>query len=233
MLNRTKLTLDETDMPNNAPKQIQTLQAIIDQMAETSKPSKSVKPTQKTNTRNPHKKTDSQPNNHQANNHHQKNKSVQAKQSAKKMSEKKLRSTAFSLLARREHSQSELRKKLIDYGADAEEVDKLLVEFIEKNYQSDGRTNQALFRQNIRQGKGIKRLEQSLKKHGLQEDEQLTALIAETNWLEQAIKQRIKKFGETLPTLPKEKARQLRFLQYKGYDIGICYQAIKTNDFDF
>ena len=46
------------------------------------------------------------------------------------------------------------------------------------------------------------------------------------DWLEQVVQLRIKKFGADLPTEAKEKARQFRFLQYRGFDLDICRQAL-------
>lgn len=47
------------------------------------------------------------------------------------------------------------------------------------------------------------------------------------DWLQQAVEARCRKYGDSIPTDPKEKARQLRFLQYRGFDMGICFEALK------
>lgn len=49
----------------------------------------------------------------------------------------------------------------------------------------------------------------------------------EVDWLTQAVEARVRKYGDAIPTDPKEKARQLRFLQYRGFDMGICFDALK------
>ena len=63
------------------------------------------------------------------------------------------------------------------------------------------------------------------------EEETQTAAITEENyevdWLAQAVEARVRKYGDSIPTDPKEKARQLRFLQYRGFDMGICFEALK------
>lgn len=51
----------------------------------------------------------------------------------------------------------------------------------------------------------------------------------DSQWLTLAVTARIKRFGEAIPTEAKEKARQLRFLQYRGFNADICYQAIKLS----
>lgn len=51
----------------------------------------------------------------------------------------------------------------------------------------------------------------------------------EVDWLTQAVEARVRKYGDMIPSEPKEKARQLRFLQYRGFDMGICFEALKHN----
>ena len=52
---------------------------------------------------------------------------------------KSLRSRALDLLSRREMSQAELRRKLAPYAEDPAEIDALLQEFADRNWQSDRR----------------------------------------------------------------------------------------------
>ncbi len=124
----------------------------------------------------------------------------------------KLRSIAFALLGRREYSAAELKEKLIALGARIEDIDPLLNELMENNYQSDERMAGMLVRSNLRKGRGISRIQQDLKKHQIDMD--LAAEeINRVDWLQQAIELRIKKFGRLIPKEAKEKNRQLRFLQ--------------------
>lgn len=50
---------------------------------------------------------------------------------------------------------------------------------------------------------------------------------ANVDWLTLAVETRVKKFGASVPTTPKEKARQLRFLQYRGFDTAVCFDALQ------
>lgn len=50
---------------------------------------------------------------------------------------------------------------------------------------------------------------------------------ANVDWLTLAVEIRVKKFGASVPTTPKEKARQLRFLQYRGFDTSVCFDALQ------
>lgn len=49
----------------------------------------------------------------------------------------------------------------------------------------------------------------------------------EVDWLQQAVEARVRKYGDSIPTDPKEKARQLRFLQYRGFGADVCFDALK------
>ena len=143
----------------------------------------------------------------------------------------RLRSTAFALLAKREHSRQELKSKLLLYGASPEELEPLLAELTGNDYQSDERMAGMLVRANMRKGRGPARIQQELKKHHI-EAELAEEDIEQVNWLQQAIELRMRKFGEELPTEQKEKARQVRFLQYRGFNLDICFKAITRNSLD-
>lgn len=143
----------------------------------------------------------------------------------------RLRSTAFALLAKREHSRQELKSKLLLYGASPEELEPLLAELTGNDYQSDERMAGMLVRANMRKGRGPARIQQELKKHHI-EAELAEEDIEQVNWLQQAIELRMRKFGEELPTEQKEKARQVRFLQYRGFNLDICFKAITKNSLD-
>lgn len=55
----------------------------------------------------------------------------------------------------------------------------------------------------------------------------------EVSWLQLAVEARTKKYGNDLPKSPKDKARQLRFLQYRGFETGICFDALGMTMADF
>lgn len=166
-----------------------------------------------------------------------------------------LRWLAFYYLSKRELSQHELKSKLIAKNCDPIAVDELLHEFAEKNYQSDERCATMIVREAIRKGRGVRYISEQLKKSGLNAkdfggiDELITlADIAsvsdgtileghdntdEIDWLRLAVEARSKKYGDNLPTTPKEKSRQWRFLQYRGFDTQICFKALTMTLADF
>ncbi|MGK8252112.1 regulatory protein RecX [Moraxella lacunata] len=170
-----------------------------------------------------------------------------------------LRWLAFYYLSKKELSRHELKTKLIAKDCDPQAVDDLLDEFAEKGYQSDTRCATTLVREAVRKGRGVRYLTDSLKKAGLDvkafggvdelivmsdvdsvadgtildNDNKGNDKDDEIDWLKLAVEARCKKYGDNIPKDPKEKARQLRFLQYRGFDMGVCFDALKMNLGDF
>ena len=162
--------------------------------------------------------------------------------------ESRLRWLAFYYLSRREYGKAELKQKLLDKEQDPEKIDALLDEFEEKGYQSDYRTILMLIRENIRKGRGRVRIKQEFyrKKIALPgnidelidmanaESEEFSEFIDDSadnlvegiDWLKLAVSARTKKYGDNIPTEQKDKARQLRFLQYRGFNTDICFEAL-------
>jgi|GEM_PF-135984 len=161
--------------------------------------------------------------------------------------ESRLRWLAFYYLSRREHARGELRQKLLDKDQDPQKVEALLDEFAEKGYQSDWRTAMMLIREGMRKGRGRERIRQDFYKRKLEvpsnidelidmassESDEFADFIDEdapeegVDWLRLAVEARVRKYGAALPESQKEKARQLRFLQYRGFKSGICFEALK------
>ncbi|CAG68250.1 MULTISPECIES: regulatory protein RecX [Acinetobacter] len=137
----------------------------------------------------------------------------------------KLRSLAFALLTRKEYSKSELIEKLKLYAVDENEVIQLVDELSDQHYQSDQRVAELVLSSQLRKGKGPNRIKQALKNKELD-----TALIndeiQDIDWLEQAYQLKVKKFGTDVETDAKLKAKQIRFLQYRGFDMDIIMKAI-------
>ena len=51
--------------------------------------------------------------------------------------------------------------------------------------------------------------------------------IHNIDWVEQAYQLKVKKFGEEVEKDPKLKAKQMRFLQYRGFDLDVIMKAIQ------
>ncbi|ENX57252.1 MULTISPECIES: regulatory protein RecX [Acinetobacter] len=143
----------------------------------------------------------------------------------KTLTGQRLRSYAFALLTRRDYSKAELISKLNLYAINPDEVANLVEELAQQNYQSDQRVAELTLASQIRKGKGLQRIKQALKAKQL-DAELITEELQEVDWVDQAYQLKVKKFGEEVATDPKIKAKQVRFLQYRGFDMGVIMKAI-------
>jgi regulatory protein len=143
-----------------------------------------------------------------------------------------LRLRAMNLLARREHLRAELSRKLRQrFGTDNElAIESVLDDLEEENLLSDSRFTQSYIRHRSARGYGPDRIRQELRQKGV--DVQLleeSMSVAEVDWADRARDVRRKKFGEEEPGDFREKARQLRFLNYRGFGSEYASAAV---DFD-
>ncbi len=140
---------------------------------------------------------------------------------------KQARKKAMDYLARREYGRLELQAKLEGAGFGTETarvaVDRLACEGL----QCDRRFIENFMQSRINQGKGPVRIRLDLGERKLEAgliDELLSE--CEEDWRALARQTREKKFGAGLPVEFKEKARQMRFLQYRGFESGQIQVAI-------
>ncbi len=132
---------------------------------------------------------------------------------------KEIRKKAMDFLARREYGQDELARKLADKGYRRSVVDDELHRLADEGLQSDTRFAESFVQSRINQGKGPVRIRADLRQRGIR-DGVIEGAIEEAacDWYELAREERVKKFGEAAPDDFKEKARQMRFLQYRGFE---------------
>lgn len=132
----------------------------------------------------------------------------------------KARRSAFALLARREHSAHELMKKLQrrDFSADA--INETLAYLREIDLQSDTRFAEAYFNKRVNDGYGPLRIEPELRERGIA-DHLIDVYVnaSALDWLQLARKLKQKKYGVANPEEYSEKAKQMRFLQYRGFTV--------------
>jgi regulatory protein len=129
-----------------------------------------------------------------------------------------VRATAMNLLARREHSTQELRDKLLARGFEDDEIAPALQTLSREDLLSDERFTESFVHSRVQRGSGPVKIRAELRQRGVT-DEIIANWLDERDpaWLERAEVVRCKKFGSTLPLDYKEKARQARFLQYRGF----------------
>jgi len=129
------------------------------------------------------------------------------------------RKKAMDFLARREYGQTELIKKLADKGYDRSVAERAVNKLTEDGLQSDQRFAEAFVQSRINQGKGPVRIRLDLGQRGVG-DAAIEHAIEEAsaNWFELARDVRQRKFGMGKPSDFKAKAKQMRFLQYRGFE---------------
>ena len=129
-----------------------------------------------------------------------------------------IRLAAMNLLARREHLRGELEVKLGKrFGAGAD-IGPVLDQLAEESLLSDQRFAESYIHYRSRKGYGPNRIRQELRQKGACSSLVSLALEAcDTDWVGMAREVRRKKFGESTPADFREKSRQLRFLQYRGF----------------
>ena len=128
---------------------------------------------------------------------------------------------AIAQLARRDFSASDLRRKLKDRGFSASAIDPVLQELKAGNVVNDDRYGENVVVYRARRGLGPARIKQELKQSGLaSETIQNTMAKAKDegpDFVSLARAARARKFGPELPKDWKERSKQARFLQYRGF----------------
>lgn len=134
---------------------------------------------------------------------------------------------ALKLLARREHSARELKRKLQARGISGEDADSAVAHATAEGWQSNPRYAGMLVRTRIAGGYGPVRIQSELEVAGVPGDEIRAALDgADVDWSALAAQVHAKKFGAP-PRTSAERARQYRYLQGRGFDGGQISAALK------
>jgi regulatory protein len=132
---------------------------------------------------------------------------------------KEIRKKAMDFLARREYGQRELIRKLADKGYLRHLVEQEIQTLTNETLQSDDRFAESFVQSRINQGKGPVRIRLDLSQRGIS-DAVIEMAIDESaaDWLGLARDVRLRKFGPAEPADFKAKAKQMRFLQYRGFE---------------
>lgn len=135
---------------------------------------------------------------------------------------------AIRILAMRDHSEKELRRKLVaplltkngpePIDAPPEEVDRVVAWCQESNYLDDARFTRQFIASRSRKGYGPARIRQELNQKGIGRTDIDQAMCdCDIDWLALARDQAQRKYGEPLPTVFAEKVKVQRFLLNRGY----------------
>ncbi len=130
----------------------------------------------------------------------------------------KLRATALAWLGRQEYSEAKFRRKLAQAEASDEQIELVVAEFIANNWLSEQRYCEAFVRSRIRKGQGWLRICNDGRVQGLDEKTLKQALNdSQTDWFELARETYQKRYAPSDKLEMKEKAKRLRFMQYRGF----------------
>jgi regulatory protein len=132
---------------------------------------------------------------------------------------------AIALLARRDFPSGELRAKLAEKGYNREVVAEVVEELRERGAVNDERYAGNFVAYHAGRGQGPARIRRDLR--GALEPELLeAALDSYADWAALARRVRASKFGASVPADWKSKARQARFLQYRGFSADHIWLAL-------
>ena len=144
-----------------------------------------------------------------------------------------VRRTAMDLLARREHGRVELTRKLRQRGALPEMIDTALDRLTEEGLLSESRYLESFMSYRARSGYGPLRIREELGQRGLQRtDIELALRESGLNWQEQREDTWRRKFSGHLPIDARERAKQGRFLSYRGYSMEMISRLFSGRGMD-
>lgn len=130
-----------------------------------------------------------------------------------------VKEAAVGYLSRRDHAEKELRQKLKNRGYESAEIDEAVAFCQDYNWLDDARFAGQMLRNGLAKGWGLLRIRQELKLKGVHEVVVRQLLDEdEIDWFEHARAVARRKFGETQADTPKEQAKRVRFMQYRGFD---------------
>lgn len=128
------------------------------------------------------------------------------------------RAVAMRMLAMREHSASEMSRKLLQKGFFEDEVANVLSDLITEDLLSNERFTECFVNSRRTRGSGPVKIKKELQQHKIESD--LIGCYLDSRdpvWTQEAARVRQKKFGPGLPEEFKDRVRQSQFLEYRGF----------------
>jgi regulatory protein len=177
---------------------------------------------------------------------------AKSEESSTQKSSVNLLAKAVAILSRREHSQKELRQRLLRYTDDLDAIEAVITRLQRENWQSDERFVEN-FVQSREQRWGNQKILQALSQHDL-DNEQLSDLkesLKESEY-DRAREIWIRRFGakygvdlygsdtivdeeflgeseeQSYEEQAKEKAKQMRFLASRGFSADVVYKVVNS-----
>jgi regulatory protein len=128
-----------------------------------------------------------------------------------------IRAAAVTLLARRDFLAAELRERLASRGCDPAATASVIGELLEERVLDDARYAERFVASRADRGQGPARIAAELASLGASRELIEAAIESGPDWRALAGAARRRKFGAAPPDSWAEKARQARFLQYRGF----------------
>jgi len=141
-------------------------------------------------------------------------------------SEPSLKSRALRMLARREHSREELRRKLERFAAEGENVDAVLDDLAQRGWLSDARFAEQAIRARSRRFGPLK-LAQQLRSRGVAEETISAGFRAAGKDGASDIAKVWSSRFRAPPMDDRERGRQVRFLQGRGFALDETLKFLK------
>lgn len=149
------------------------------------------------------------------------------------MSDISAREVALNALARREHSEQELKRKLLSKGYAEEEVLSLLETLQLEHLQSDERFAESYVNARVAAGFGPAAIRSALQQRGVSETVIQQVLSDDDDfWWEALLRVWQKKYRGQQAGDRREYARQMRFLMQRGFASDHIHRVLKNGAAD-
>ena len=124
---------------------------------------------------------------------------------------------ALAIVSRREHSEKELKNKLLEKFDAPEIIEQVVLKLIENNLINDVRFAEMYVLIRKRKGFGPKKIQFELMARGIDDSISSLVITEEGSWKEAALKAFNKKFKNGASQEFKERNKQKTFLQNRGF----------------
>ena len=131
----------------------------------------------------------------------------------------------MTLLVRRDFCCSELLQTLVAQGFESATAQGVLAQLVERGYVNDERYATHFVSYRAERGFGPLRIRRDLEQLGV-DAELIQTALASPDWAQLARELRIRRFGLAVPKHWPEKAREARFLQYRGFSTDHIRSAL-------
>lgn len=147
------------------------------------------------------------------------------------MKSEELYQHAVCLLSRKDHSSNGMRRALHLLTDDGMAVEAVIARLCDNSYLDDQRMAENMVSRLLRKQYGPLRIRLELRQKSIEQDvADKTISRCNADWFQMASDSRRKKFGDERPTDTKEKIRQMRYLQSRGFSMDMINEAMTSQE---